>query len=273
MDISSLRWDTAKSNQPNDRVSEPLASTRDARRTLALASLAHALHDGFMDMTYVLLPIWQTDFSLDYVALALLRGLNVGTLAALQLPSSQLARVWNARTLLVLGTLLSSAGYGLAGISGGVGGLCISLVLAGAGGSTQHPLASAAVSRAYGSRARGPLGTYNFAGDLGKALLPPLVSVLLTLMRWRAALWIVAGLGLLVCVALRCLMPAVPAGETEPNAMSSSDQGNSSERGFWMLFVIGVLDTATRMGFLLFLPFLLKAKGAGLTTVGLSLSL
>jgi MFS family permease len=36
---------------------------------------------------------------------------------------------------------------------------------------------------------------------------------------------------------------------------------------------IGVLDTATRMGFLLFLPFLLKSKGASLTTVGLALSL
>ncbi len=40
-----------------------------------------------------------------------------------------------------------------------------------------------------------------------------------------------------------------------------------------MLFAIGVLDTAVRMGFLLFLPFLLKTKGASLTTVGLALSL
>jgi hypothetical protein len=28
-----------------------------AQRTLALASLAHALHDGFTDMIYVLLPL------------------------------------------------------------------------------------------------------------------------------------------------------------------------------------------------------------------------
>ena len=43
--------------------------------------------------------------------------------------------------------------------------------------------------------ARGPLGTYNFAGDLGKATLPPAVSLLLTVMDWRTALWVVAGLG------------------------------------------------------------------------------
>ena len=34
----------------------------NATRTLALASLAHALHDGFTDMIYVLLPVWQTEF-------------------------------------------------------------------------------------------------------------------------------------------------------------------------------------------------------------------
>jgi FSR family fosmidomycin resistance protein-like MFS transporter len=37
-----------------------------ARRTLALAGVAHALHDGFTDMIYVLLPVWQSQFALSY---------------------------------------------------------------------------------------------------------------------------------------------------------------------------------------------------------------
>ena len=40
-----------------------------------------------------------------------------------------------------------------------------------------------------------------------------------------------------------------------------------------MLLSIGVIDCATRMGFLTFLPFLLTAKGASLPTVGLALTL
>ena len=43
--------------------------------------------------------------------------------------------------------------------------------------------------------------------------------------------------------------------------------------GFRLLLAIGVLDSAVRMAFLLFLPFLLRGKGAPLTTVGLALSL
>jgi MFS transporter, FSR family, fosmidomycin resistance protein len=200
-------------NYPTVLTSTRSASTSPAKahaqRTLALAGVAHALHDGFTDMIYVLLPVWQSQFALSYGALALLRALYVGFLAALQVPSGHLARHLNARTVLVFGTILSAAGYALAGFSGGLIGLCAALALAGAGGSTQHPLASAAVSRAYGKAARGPLGTYNFAGDLGKATLPPAVALLLTVMDWRAALWVVAGLGIVVAVLIRWLMPLV----------------------------------------------------------------
>jgi FSR family fosmidomycin resistance protein-like MFS transporter len=249
-------------------------ATRSSRqRTLVLAGLAHALHDGFTDMIYVLLPVWQAQFALGYSALAVLRALYVGSLAALQVPSGHLARRMNARTILVLGTLLSAAGFALAGFSGGLVGLCASLAVAGAGGSTQHPIASSAVSRAYGEKARGPLGTYNFAGDLGKATLPPAVSLLLTVMVWRSALYAVAGLGVLVALLIRWLMPPLPGPPASVETLAALDHDGAGKGGFGLLFVIGVLDSAARMGFLLFLPFLLEAKGASLTTVGWALSL
>ncbi len=246
-----------------------------ARRTLALAGLAHALHDGLTDMIYVLLPVWQAQFALGFGALATLRAVYVGSLASLQIPSGQLARHVNARTVLVLGTLLSGGGYALAGLSGGLLGLCLSLALAGAGGSTQHPLASSAVSRVYGANARGPLGTYNFAGDLGKAALPPLVSVLLTIMHWRTALWVVAALSVCVALLIQLLMPRVRAGSATEKPIDRPRASRARRRtgGFGLLLAIGVLDSAPRMGFLLFLPFLLKAKGASLTTTGMALAL
>jgi MFS transporter, FSR family, fosmidomycin resistance protein len=255
------------------RVEADVTGKSHAQRTLVLAGLAHALHDGFTDMIYVLLPVWQAQFGLGYEALALLRAVYVGALASLQVPSGHLARHLNARNVLVLGTLVSAGGYTLAGLSGGLVGLCASLALAGAGGSTQHPLASAAVSRAYGERARGPLGTYNFAGDLGKATLPPAVSLLLTVMDWRSALWVVAGLGTLVAVLIRWLMPPVSAPPVTHENVTAGGHKAGGKGGFGLLLAIGVLDSAARMGFLLFLPFLLKAKGASLTTVGLALSL
>src|SRR5262245_35773784 len=110
-----------------------------ARRVLWLAGIAHALHDGYTDLIYVLLPVWQAEFALGYGLLAALRGLYAGAMAVLQLPAGLLAERYGARAVLVAGTALAAIGYAIAGLMGGLVGLCIGLGLSGAGSSTQHP--------------------------------------------------------------------------------------------------------------------------------------
>ena len=54
--------------------------------------------------------------------------------------------------------------------------LAAALILGGIGSSTQHPIASSLVAAAFaGPRSRGALGTYNFAGDLGKVKIEAVV--------------------------------------------------------------------------------------------------
>ncbi|WP_441255929.1 MFS transporter [Tardiphaga sp. 285_C5_N1_2] len=249
----------------------PANRTR-AARTLALTGLNHALHDGFTDVIYVLLPIWQSQFALSYSVLAILRGLYSGTMACLQIPAGHLAERIDAKIILCCGTALAALGYALAGISGGIVGLSLALALAGAGSSTQHPLASAAVSRAYGRAARRPLGVYNFTGDLGKAAIPALMSLLLVSVAWQHAVFALAIAGIAVSVAMAVWMPAVGKGHAADTKERSSQTGQS-RGGFYWLLAIGMLDSAVRMGFLAFLPFLLIAKGATLPTIGFALAL
>src|SRR5215469_14537821 len=187
--------------------SKPKSERGEASRTLAVVGVNHALHDGFTDLIYVLLPVWQTEFALSYGLLALLRGLYSGVMASLQIPVGRLAERIDGKILLMLGTAVSAFGYFCAGLSGGVIGLGLALALSGAGSSTQHPLASAAVSRAFGKAARGPLGVYNFSGDLGKAAIPALTSMLLVIMTWRHTLLLLALAGLFVAFGVGLLMP------------------------------------------------------------------
>ncbi len=238
-------------------------------RTLAVAGVVHAVHDGYTDLIYVLLPIWQAEFGLSYSLLAVLRGVYAGAMAALQVPAGRLAEKFDGRVILAVGTLLSALGYVLAGFSGGAIGLCVALALSGAGSSTQHPIASAAVSRAFGDASRGPIGTYNFAGDVGKACLPALTSLLVTLMPWRHALWLVAALGLIAAAAV-ALMPRIRIPHHDLAGPARRSLGD--RRGFALLCCIGGLDTAARMGFLTFLPFVLQAKGAALPAIGTALA-
>lgn len=248
---------------------DPVSATRQ-RRTLMAASTAHALHDGFTDMIYVLLPVWQTEFALSYGLLGLLRGLYSAAMAGLQVMAAHWARRWGTVRILTLGTALAAVGYALAGLSSGLMGLCIALVLSGIGSSTQHPLASAAVARAYGGQARGPLGIYNFGGDVGKAALPAALAVLLTVLTWRQSLGWMAGIGLLVAIGLALFMPSTALKQSSLKVQSGAGHNRG---GFGMLLTIGILDSATRMGFLTFLPFLLQDKGASLPMVGLGLAL
>jgi MFS transporter, FSR family, fosmidomycin resistance protein len=240
-------------------------------QVLAATCVAHALHDGYTDLIYVMLPVWQAQFGIDYAWVAAIRTLYVGTAASLQVPANRVAERFGGRAVLIAGTVLAAMGYGLAGRSRSLLGLAMALALAGCGSSTQHPIASGAVSRAYGADARGPLGIYNFAGDLGKAALPSGISILLTVATWHLALWIVAALGLLVAVALIVLLPGTGAPAITTGRRDTPL--GSGRGGFPLLLAIGVLDTGVRMGLLTFLPFLLKEKGASLPVVGTALAL
>jgi MFS family permease len=246
-----------------------------ARRTLVTACAAHALHDGYTDMTYVLLPLWQGELAIGYAMLALLRGLHAGAMAGLQLPAGRLAERFGGRAVLALGTLVSAAGYVCAGMTGSLVGLGLALALAGAGASVQHPIGSSEVARAYAPAAggaRSALGTYNFSGDLGKAALPALLSLLVTLVAWRAAVCWMAVLGVIVAALVAAFLPRSVRAKTSaaPLAHGASGTGRAA---FVYLTATGVLDTAVRMGLLTFLPFLLTRKGATVPTVGWALAL
>ena len=166
----------------------------------------------------------------------------------------------------VLGTLLSAAGYALAGASAGLPVLCIALVLAGA--RQQH----AASARLFGHLARlrdcGARAARHLQfrrrrreGD------DPAVdrASLLTVSGVRIALWLVAGAGALAALCVAQLLPhdRVLGSRRGSPSHASSAGARDTRPGFGMLVAIGMLDNAARPAFLIYLPFLLKDKGRG----------
>jgi FSR family fosmidomycin resistance protein-like MFS transporter len=240
------------------------------RRNLIAACLAHGLHDGYTDQLYALLPVWQAQFGLSYAGLAAVRALYYGTMSGLQIPGDRMLSRLSVRAALGLSTLVAAMGFLMMALPLGFLGLCAGLVLAGIGSSVQHPRASLLVTNTYGKASRGPLGIYNFTGDLGKATLPAIVAVLLPVLAWRPVVGLMGLLGLVVAYSLLRLIPQYPSSGV-PNA--KRPVGGKGSSRFGLLMAIGALDTATRMGYLLFLPFLIHARGGTSTTVGLGLAL
>ena len=62
--------------------------TMTERRAFAVAASAHVVHDGYTDLLYVLLPVWQAEFGLGYTEVGMLRGSYMATMSALQIPAS-----------------------------------------------------------------------------------------------------------------------------------------------------------------------------------------
>lgn len=243
-----------------------------ARRTLTVCGGAHALHDGFTDLLNVLYPLLQAQFGLSYGAIGALKTVYSGAMASGQIPSGLLAERFGGVRVLALGTGLIAVGYCLAGLTGSLYGVIVGLLLAGLGGSTQHPIASSLVAAAYhGGRSRTALGTYNFTGDAGKVVLPALFALIAASLGWQQTMVVMAALAVLgATIILASLKPIVTHGTAEP---AKNVAGQDRPWAYWLLFSIHIADDLVRTGFLIFLPFLLRDKGADLPTIGLGLSL
>jgi MFS family permease len=250
-----------------------------ASAVLATVAAAHFLHDGFADVVYVLLPLWAAEFSLSFAQVGIIRTAYSGGMALFQIPAGLIAERTGERRVLVGGTLVTAAGFVLAGTAGGFLSLLLVLLAAGLGSGVQHPLASSIVSKTYetGGR-RTALGTYNFSGDLGKVAVPAVVALLATVIGWRTAAGLYGAVGLGAALAIWALLSRLgvgtrPAPREAAEASTGSGWGIRDARGFQALTLIGMIDNGTRSPFLTFLPFVLLAKGATMAGVGGAMAL
>lgn len=246
-------------------------------QVLSAGCLAHITHDGFTDMLYVFFPIWQQTFLLSFFQIGLLKTAFSGTMSLLQMPAGILARRIGILKVLCLGTLLTAAAVTSLGFACAPLVLGALLVVGGMGSSTQHPLASSAISNAYqGKASRVALSTYNFSGDIGKLILPASAALLIAHGGWRWAAHLLGGFGFLAAAAILLGLLHIPLASVTGKAAAGVKKGGLFGRGslpFVALSAIAVLDSATRMGFLTYLPFLLRDKGATVSITGLALSL
>lgn len=261
----------------------PQHTKRRRRGTLVTGGFAHFIHDGFTDTLFVLLPLWATGFGLSHAQVGFLKMCMHGSLASFQVPAGLAAERLGERLVLALGTALVGAGYLLLTLADGFTGLAALLLIAGAGCAVQHPLASSVISTAFeGAGRRAALGTYNFAGDLGKVAVPFTVAAVAGAYGWRTGSLFAGALGLVAAVAVYLLLRHFAAGARPVRAVHHPDGGDKpaplgwgidNRRGFSVLVGISIIDSAARTGVLTFLPFLLMDKGLDVTGVGFALAL
>ena len=129
----------------------------------------------------------------DYAQVGLLKTALTASSTAFQIPMALLAERFGEVAMLAMGMAWVGAGFMVLGLAGSFVHTLLLMVVAGTGGSVQHPVASSFISREYEGRRRGSaLGILNVAGDLGKFIIPLVFALSLTAYGWRVSL---VGLG------------------------------------------------------------------------------
>ena len=83
--------------------SKSVTGGRAGKRALAASLAAHILHDGYTDLLYVLLPVWQTELTLSLAQVGFLKSTYSAVMASLQFPAGLLAEKLGERALLAAG--------------------------------------------------------------------------------------------------------------------------------------------------------------------------
>jgi MFS family permease len=237
------------------------------KRTLGTCCAAHTVHDGFSDVTYVLLPLLAQTFGLSLSQVGMIRSAHRVAMAAFQIPAGLIAERFGERNLLALGTLVAGIAFLGLGYAPGFWTILVALFFAGVGSAVQHPLSSTIISHTYpGDGRRAALGTYNFFGDVGKFAFGGIVSLLLVVgVSWQVPVVGFGIAGILCAIAIfatvsdtRVTKAAVAAAAPEKKVQG---WGIRNKPAFTALCLIEILDSTTRTGFLTFVAFVLLEKG------------
>jgi MFS family permease len=258
-------------------MTDPPAASR--RRFLFSYCAFHFIDDGFTDSFYILLPFLAAEFQLSYGQIGFLKGVFSGSTSLFQFPMSLLGERAGEITVVGFGVLGLAGGFILLSFATGYLTLILTFILAKGAGAGQHGLSSSVLSRVYEfSGRRAAMGTYNFAGDLGKVSLPFILTMLINIWGWRQAVFSLALGGGAAGGFLWWMTRNARVGLLTPQPVKREGEqkgrwGIRNMSSFGFLLAIGILDISVRNALLTFLPFLLLAKEIPLDQVGFALTL
>ena len=240
------------------------------RSTLAATSLTHIVQDGLVAAIYVMLPVLAQAYGLSYLQVGVLKGLNSGAQALLEFASGRLSEWTGEAKLLALGMAGAGIGYGLLAFAPGIVAIAGCFLLIGLGGALHHAPSSSLIANTYDDKGRAAaLGLYNASGDVGKLVFSGIFSggIAAGLLWWQiSALFGAITLAAAFSVAV---MASGMVGRNDAVASHGQSEpgggwGIVDRKSFSMLIVATALDTAVQTGLMVFIAFLMLAKGVPL---------
>ena len=192
-----------------------------ANRVNLLIGTGHFLSHFYMLILPPMFLAWQPAFGVSFAELGMTMMLMSGVTAILQTPVGFLVDRHGARRFLVGGTLLMSLSICAMGFATAFWQILALAALSGVGNSVIHPADYAILSGSVPKERMGrAFALHTFSGNMGFALGPPVIAVLMAALGWRGALMLVGAVGVPVVATIlvqsRILNDQVGAHDTGP---------------------------------------------------------
>ena len=236
----------------------PAARAKPDMRLLGFLALGHMVIDINQGSFPVILPFLKDALNLSYAATGLIVLAANITSSLIQPLFGYLADKTARRWLLPLSVLLSAVGLGFLGLAPSYGAVLALVMITGFGVAAYHPEGYRTATAVAGDRKATGVSIFSTGGNIGIALGPPLLTVLLTTYGLPGSLGMLVP-GLLVAALLTAVLPRLSApAPTVARDRASAAGARTLVGAMSLLILVVAIRSWTQLGFTTFMPFYWK---------------
>ena len=195
-------------------------------RNMGLIILGHALTHWYPATFYMLLPLIGSELGLSYSQIGFIMTCQYAAGAISNVPGGMLVDVWGKKgQLMALSLFWVGFPYLLMGFTTEYWMLLVCVMLVGIGNNLWHPTAIPLLGRMFPDRKGFVLSLHGMGGNVGDAVAPLAVGVLLTTLSWREIVVLNVVPGAAMSVLLLFFLGALtfaPKAKAAPSAGDSS---------------------------------------------------
>jgi FSR family fosmidomycin resistance protein-like MFS transporter len=233
----------------------PAVRVKPDIRLLSFLALGHMVIDINQGSFPVILPFLKDALNLSYAATGLIVLAANITSSLIQPLFGYLADKTARRWLLPISVLFSAVGLGFLGLAPSYGAVLALVVITGFGVAAYHPEGYRTATAVAGDRKATGVSIFSTGGNIGIALGPPLLTVLLTTYGLPGSLGMLVP-GLLVAALLTAVLPRLSAPAPTVARDRASAAGAQTMVGAMSLLILVVaIRSWTQLGFTTFMPF------------------
>src|SRR5580704_2076153 len=233
---------------PDDRVKPDM-------RLLGLLALGHMVTDINQGSLPAILPVLKDALSLSYAVTGMIVLTGNITSSLIQPLFGYFADKTARRWLLPLSVLLSSVGLAFMGLAPSYAAVLALIVISGFSVAAYHPEGYRTATAVAGDRKATGVSIFSTGGNIGIALGPPLLTVLLTGFGPAGSLGMLDP-GVLLAAVLTAVLPRLSAPPPAAARARANAAGARTMVGaMGLLILVVAIRSWTQLGFTTFMPF------------------